>query len=56
MAYKEIELQKARYLRAILGKTTAQQKMGHISSVQVGQWFGMEESLEDLVSARRLHW
>ena len=35
--------------------TTAQQRMGHIGSVQVSQWFGREESLEDLLSARRLH-
>ena len=28
----------------------------HFSSVQVSQKFGMEESMEDLVSARRLQW
>ena len=53
---RKLEVFHNRCLRAILGITTAQQRMGHISSVQVSQWFGMEESLEDLLSARRLRW
>ena len=53
---RKLEVFHNRCLRAILGITTAQQRMGHISSVQVSQWFGREESLEDLLSARRLRW
>ena len=30
--------------------------MEHISSVQIAKQFGMEESLEDLIVARRLRW
>ncbi len=53
---RRLEVFHNRCLRAILGITTAQQRMGRISSVQVSQMFGMEESIEDLVSARRLRW
>ena len=35
--------------------TTAQKRMRHISSELVSQWFGMEESLDDL-SLRWLRW
>ena len=35
---------------------TAQQRTRCISSVQVSQWFGMEESLDDLLSVRQLCW
>ena len=45
-----------RCLRSILGVSTARQRTEHISNVQLGQMFGMEESLEDLVSTRRLRW
>ena len=53
---RKLEVFHNRYLRALLGITTAQQRMGHISSVQVSQWLGTEESLEHLLSARRLRW
>ena len=39
-----------------MGITSAQQRMKHISSVQVAKNFGMEESLEDVITARRLRW
>ncbi len=42
--------------RWILGISAMQQRMEHISSVQVAKRFGMEESLEDMVIARRLCW
>ena len=45
-----------RCLRSILGITKERQRTGHISSVQVGSQFGMEESLEDTITARRLRW
>ena len=35
---------------------TAQQRTEHLSSVQIAKLFGMGESLEDLVTARRLRW
>ena len=43
-------------LRGIVGITSAQQRIEHISSVQVASKFGMEESLEDLIVERRLRW
>ncbi len=45
-----------RCLRQIVGITSAQQRTELISSVQVACQFGMEESLEDIVIARRLRW
>ena len=45
-----------RCLRGILGISAIQQRMKHIRSVQVPKQFGMEESLEDMVIARRLCW
>ncbi len=45
-----------RCLRQIVGITSAQQRTELISSVQVAYQFGMEESLEDIVIARRLRW
>ena len=38
----------------ILEISAMQQKMEHISSVQMAERFGMEESLEDMMIARRL--
>ena len=32
----------------VLGITNMQQRLGHISSVQVAKWLGMEESLKEL--------
>ena len=45
-----------RCLRAILGITTARQKMERITTIQVRKKFGMEEALEDLITAHRLRW
>ena len=51
---RKLEVFHNRCLRAILGITTEQQRKEHISSVQVSQMFGKEESVEDLISRRRL--
>ena len=53
---KKLEVFHNRCLRSIMGITSAQQRMKHISSVQVAKNFGMEESLEDVITARRLRW
>ena len=41
-------------LRGIVGITSAQQRIEHISSVQVASKFWMEESLEDLDSGEKI--
>ena len=51
---KKLEAFRNRCLRSIMSITSAQQRMGHISSVQVAKNFGMVESLEDVVTTRRL--
>ena len=43
-------------LRRILNITRAQQRAEHTTSVQVRKIFGMEEALEDVITARRLRW
>ena len=43
-------------LKGILGITAMQQWSDHLSSVEIARQFGMEESLEDLITARRLRW
>ncbi len=53
-ATKKMEAFHNRCLRQIVGITSAQQRTELISSVQVACQFGMEESLEDIVIARRL--
>ncbi len=45
-----------RCLKGILGITAIQQWLDHLSSVEIARQFGMEESLEDLITARRLRW
>ena len=45
-----------RCLQSIMGITKAQQRMSHISSIQVGGLCGMQESLEDIITARRFRW
>ena len=55
-ASRKIEVFHKRCLRSILGITTMQQRLGHISNVEVAKWYGMEESLEEMVAARRLQW
>ena len=39
-----------------MGITSAQQRIEHISSVQVASKFEIEKSLEDLIVERRLRW
>ena len=53
---RKLEVFHHRCLRGILGVTAAQQRAEHISSIQVAKFLGMEESLEDMIIARRLRW
>ena len=53
---RKLEAFHNRCLRGVLGISAAQQRMERISSVQVAKRFGMEESLEDMIIARRLRW
>lgn len=39
-----------------MGITQVQQWIGYISSVQIGEMFGMQKSLEDIITAIRLCW
>ncbi len=55
-AVRKLEVFHNRCLRGILGISAMQQRMEHISSVHVAKRFGMEESLEDMMIARRLCW
>ena len=43
-------------LRGILGITSEQQRTERITSIQIGKRFGMEDSLEDTITARRPCW
>ena len=45
-----------RCLRGILGITSEQQRTERITSIQIAKRFGMEDSLEDTITARRLRW
>ena len=45
-----------RCMRTIMGISSVQQRLEHISTIQVVKRFGMEESLEDIIAARRLRW
>ena len=53
---KKLEVFHNRCLRSILGISSVQQRMEHISSVDIAKRFGMSESLEDSIAARRLRW
>ena len=53
---RRLEVFHNRCLKGILGITAAQQRNEHLSSVQIAKQFGMEESLGDLIAARRLRW
>ena len=55
-AVRKLEVFHNRCLRGILGISAMQQRMEHISSVQVAKRCLMEESLEDMVITRRLCW
>ena len=50
---RKLEVFHNRCFKGILGVTAAQQKAERI---QVTKLFGMEESLEDMIIARRLRW
>ena len=55
-AVKRLEVFHNRCLQGILAITAAQQRTEHLSSIQIAKYFGMGESLEDLITARRLRW
>ena len=60
-AAKRVSTQKVqafnnRCLQRIMNISRAEQRAGYISSVQVRRDFGMDETLEDVVIARRLRW
>ena len=55
-ATRKLETFNNKCLRRILGIKKAQQRSGHITSAEVRRRFGMEEVLEDVVAAKRLHW
>ena len=40
----------------VLGITSVQQHLQHISSVQVAKQFGMEESLENMIKETEMAW
>ena len=41
-------------LRRVLGTTKAQQCIGHITSAEIKRRFGMQETLDDVIVAKRL--
>ena len=53
---EELEVFHNRCMRTIMGISSVQQRLEHISTIQVAKRFGMEESLEDIIAARRLRW
>ena len=53
---KKLEVFHNRCMRAILGITSSRQIMERISSVQIRKRFGLEETVEDVIAARRLRW
>ena len=53
---RRLEVLHNRCLKGILGITAWQQRSQHLSSMQIAKHFGMEASLEDLITARRLRW
>ncbi len=55
-ATKKIESFHNMCLRRILNICRAQQRVGRITSSQVRSMFGTEESMEELIAAKRLQW
>ena len=55
-AIRKLESFNNRCLRRVLGITKAQQYIGHITSAEIRRRFGMQETLEDVVVAKRLRW
>ena len=53
---RRLEVFHNRCLKGILRITIWQQRSQHLSSVQIAKHFGMEASLKDLITARRLRW
>ena len=51
---RKLEVFHNRCLHAMLSIITARQRMERITNIQVRKKFGMVESLEDLITARRL--
>ena len=55
-ATRKLESFNNKCLRRIMGITRAQQRIKCITSAQVRNKFGVDEILEDVVTAKRLHW
>ena len=55
-ATQKLESFNNKCLRRIMGITRAQQRIRRITSAQVRKKFGVEETLEDVVTAKRLRW
>ena len=53
---RKLEVFHKRCMRTIMGISSVQQRLEHISTIQVAKRFGMEESLEDIIAARCLRW
>ena len=45
-----------RCMCCILGISQAEQRIRHLTTAQIRMMFGMETSMKDLLSVRRLHW
>ena len=55
-ATQKLESFNNKCLRRIMGITRAQQRIRRITSAQVRKKFGVEETLEDVVTTKRLRW
>ena len=55
-AVRKLESFNNRCLRRVLGITKAQQHIDHITSAEIRRRFGMQDTLEDVVVAKRLRW
>ena len=53
---RKLEVFHKRCMRTIMGISSVQQRLEHISTIQVAKRFGKEESLEDIIAARCLRW
>ena len=53
---RRLEVFHNRCLKGILGITASHHRTEHLITVEIAKHFGMRESLEDLITARRLRW
>ena len=55
-AIRKLESFNNKCLRRVLGTTKAQQCISHITSAEIKRRFGMQETLDDVIVAKRLSW